>query len=135
MNFKKSDELLLIIENDADKIISRTKTRAAESVFGILIKSIDIFHSNTKLLLQELMNLIGVTENEASIFYFIITDQNKTFEIYKPGYWQDPNTKFKKLGELEEQARSYHNKLDAEEINNRELEIEVKIENFSVIRR
>ena len=93
MNFKKSDELMLIIENDADKIISRTKTRAAESVFGILIKSIDIFHSNTKFLLQELMNLIDVTENEASISYFIITDQNKTFEIYKPGYWQDPNIK------------------------------------------
>ena len=107
MNLKKSDELLLIIENNSNTIISQTKSRTTKSLFLILIKSIDTFHSNPKLLLQEEIFLIAVTKNEVSISYYKVTDQNRNFAIYSPGYWQVPNTK--KMKELEEKTSSNQN--------------------------
>ena len=71
MNLKKSDELLLLIENNLHTIKSQAKTRAAEAVFLILIKSIDTFDSNLKLILQEEIYLIDVTINESYFSYFL----------------------------------------------------------------
>ena len=93
MNLKKSDELLLLIENNPNTIISQTKSRTTNTLFLILIKSIDTFHSNPKLLLQEEIYLIDKTKSEVNISFFIKTDQNNSFAIYRPGYWQVPNTK------------------------------------------
>ena len=92
MNLKKSGELLLIIKNNTETIFMKTKTRATESVGLKEIRSIESFYSDPNLLLQEEIYLIAVTKNEVRTSYFIITDQNKTFAIYKLGYWQDPDT-------------------------------------------
>ena len=71
MNLKKSDELLLLIENNLHTIKSQAKTRATKAVFLILIKSIDTFDSNLKLILQEEIYLINVTKNESYFSYFL----------------------------------------------------------------
>ena len=90
MYLNKSDELLLIIDNNTDTKISQTKTRALKSID---LKSIDTFYSNPQFLLQEEKHLIAVTKNKISNSNFFITDQSKIFAIYTPSYWQDPDTK------------------------------------------
>ena len=56
------------------------------------MKTIDTFHSNPKLILQEEINLIDVTKHEVSISIFIITDQKKVFAIYPSGYCRNSDT-------------------------------------------
>ena len=46
-----------------------------------------------KLLVQEEIHLIAAIKKEKSISNCVITDQNKTFAIYTPRYWQDNDTK------------------------------------------
>ena len=93
MNLKKSAVLLFIIKNNPNTKLAQTKTRATESVDLKSIQTIDIFYSSPKLLLQEEIYLIVVTENEVSISIFIITDQKKTFAIYPPSFWRTCDTK------------------------------------------
>ena len=80
-------------KNISDTKTAETTSRATESADVKLCKSIDTFSSNPQLLLPEKIYMIAVTKNEVSTSYLIITDQNKTFAIYTPGSWQDPDTK------------------------------------------
>ena len=56
--------------------------------------------------------MIAVTKHEVTISKFNITDQNKSFEIYTPRYWQDNDIEKK---EFEEKTSSNQSKLHVEE--------------------
>ena len=93
MNLKNSDVLLLIIKINPNTEIAQTKTKTTESVDLKSIETIGTLYSSPKLLLQEEIYLIVVTEKEVSISIFIITDQKKTFAIYPPSFWRTSDTK------------------------------------------
>ena len=84
MSLEKSDEL--IFKNKTRYNIFTNKNKSIRVGRPQITQINRHLYSNTKLLLQEEIDLIAVTKHEVSISNFNITDQNQTFGIYTPRY-------------------------------------------------
>ena len=84
-----NNELLLLIKKHTDTLIVHTKTKPQETLEFKMNKQTQNFHLNPPLNLVEEGNwLLGLTSLECTNSVFNITNENNSFSIVIPGYYQ-----------------------------------------------
>ena len=101
-----SNELLLSIKKHSDTLIEMTKTKPQETLEYKMNKQMQTFSFHPPInFSEEGIWLSAVISFEAMNSVFNITDENNSFSISTPGYWnskdgEEPINKLKKLLEL-----------------------------------
>ena len=85
-----NNELLLLIKKHTDTLIEQTKTKPQETLEFKMNKQRQTFSFNTLInLVEEGKWLLAVSSFECTNSVFNITNENKSFSIIIPGYYED----------------------------------------------
>ena len=85
-----NNELLLLIEKHTDTLIKWTKTKPQETLEFKMKKQWETFSFNAPInLVEEDKWLLTVSSFECTSSVVNVTDENKSFSITKPSYWQN----------------------------------------------
>ena len=84
-----NNELLLLIKKHTDTLIEQTKTKPQETLEFKLIKQMQTFSFNPPInLFEEGKWLLAVSSFECTNSVFNITNENNSFSIIVPGYYE-----------------------------------------------
>ena len=84
-----NNELLLLNKKHTDTLVEQTKTKPQENLEFNMNKPKQIFSFNPPInLVEEGKWLIGVSSFECTNSVFIITNEDNSFSIVRPGHYQ-----------------------------------------------
>ena len=97
-----NDELLLLIKKNTDTMNEQTKTKPQETLEFKLNKQVQTFSFNPAINLVEEGKWLLKQPFKAKNSVFDTTDENNSFPITTPGYWNSESTKktFDELNKL-----------------------------------
>ena len=88
-----NDELLLLIKKNTDTMNEQTKTKPQETLEFKLNKQVQTFSFNPAINLVEEGKWLLKQPFKAKNSVFDTTDENNSFPITTPGYWNSESTK------------------------------------------
>ena len=130
-----NNELLLIIKKHTDTLIEQTKTRAQETLEFKMDKQMQTFSFNPPInLVEEGKWLSGVSSFECTNSVFNITNENNSFSLIIPGYYQNKSDE-KTINDLKKLLELKSLELHVDEVRKRGKKIkigdnEIKLSDF-----
>ena len=117
--------MLLLIEKHTDTLIQQTKTRPQETLEFKMNKQTQTFSFHPSInLVEEGKWLLGVTLFECTKSAFNITNENNSFSISIPGYWQTKSDE-KTIDELNKLLELRSLELHVKEVRKRGNKIKI----------